>query len=327
MVTNRRSRPFAALTAGTLFASCLGLAPAALAWEPTKDIQIAVHTQPTGSTYAYGAAVKAAIESVDLTSQEIDLRSVQGAGGAKARQHVAVDNKGDPHVLQVLTPSQINNPILARSEVDHTTFRGIGINVVAPLLLVVHADSPYQSIDDLVAAARERPGEIIQAGGAVGQVASLVGKLFADSQGVDITYAPFNDEGVLQLAGGHVDFILENPTQVKKFVDSGRMRILGTSNKLSFAPEVPTFEEMGYNFQILQQYRGLWTSKEVPDEAIDYYVDLMKKVSETDSFKKFIATNDLTTVWITGDELETLLDEEATAYRELSEELNLISAN
>ncbi|WP_026379463.1 Bug family tripartite tricarboxylate transporter substrate binding protein [Afifella pfennigii] len=302
-----------------------GAAPSALAWEPSEDVQIVVHTKSTGSTYAYGAAVKAAIEDAGLMGQEIDLRSIQGAGGAKARQHVAQTNAGNPHVVQVLTPSQINNPILARSDVNRDSFRGIAINVVTPLLMVVHADSPYQSINDIVAAAKEKPGEVIQGGGAVGQVASLVGKLFADSQGVDITYTPFDDEGVLQLAGGHVDFILENPAQVKKFVDAGRMRIVGTSNKLSFAPDVPTFEEAGYDFPVLQQYRGLWTSADVPEEARSYYGDLLKKVSESDSFKEYVQTNDLTPVWISGAELEKMLNAEAKAYRDLSEELNLIS--
>ena len=44
--------------------------------------------------------------------------------------------------------------------------------------------------------------------------------MMADEKGVDITYTPFDDEGVLQLLGGHIDFILENPGQVFKFVKS-----------------------------------------------------------------------------------------------------------
>lgn len=296
----------------------------AAAWEPTKQIELVSHTTETGSTYQVGMAIVRAAEELKLLPHGAKVVVMRGAGGNKARQYVAQDRAGDPHVMQILTPSQINNPILLSSEIDRSNFRGVAIVADEPLLMIVNAKSPYHSIQDIVDAARANPGKILQGGGDFGQVASLVGKLFADSQDVKITYTPFDDEGVLQLLGGHVDFLLENPSQVRKFVEAGRMRIVGAPDKLSFAPEVPTYEEAGFKFQVLRQYRGLWMAKDTPDEVVAFYRELLRKAVQAPSYKKFLEANSLEPVWTEGDELEALLDSEAALYRKLDIELNLI---
>jgi len=296
----------------------------ASAFEPTKQIELISHATETSSTYQVGMAIVRAIDELKLLPHGAKVIVVRGAGGNKARQYVAKDHADDPNVMQILTPSQINNPILSQSEVNRSSFRGVAIVADEPLLLVVNAQSPYNSIKDIVEAARANPGKVLQGGGDFGQVSSLVGKMFADSQGVKITYTPFDDEGVLQLAGGHVDFLLENPSQIRKFVDAGRMRILGAPNKLSFAPDVPTFEEAGFKFQTLRQYRGIWMAKDTPDDVVAFYREMLRKVVEAPSYKAFLEANSLEPVWMEGKEMEDLMDSDAALYRKLDEELNLI---
>lgn len=301
----------------------IGFSQLAFSWTPSKEIQIISHAKETSSTYAFARAVMKAIEDEKLLPNGVSVKIVGGARGGKARNYV-LNTNADPHVLQVLTPSQINNVILTKQEVGYKNAKGIAALAVTPLLMTVNSQSEYKSLDDVINKAKSNPGKVVQAGGAFGQVASLVGKMISDEKSVNITYAPFDDEGVLQLLGGHVDFILENPGQVFKFVDAGKMRLLASSVKLDSKPDVPTFKEAGYNGVILAQYRGLWFSDKNTEAQRNFYIDLMKKVSETKSFKEYISKNNMTPMWEAGSSLDKMLEDEHNAYFKLSTELNLI---
>ena len=292
-------------------------------WEPSQEVEIVAHAKETSSTVAFARAVIKVIEEENLLPNGVKLTIIRGARGGKARNYVLNKNK-DPHVMQVLTPSQINNVILTGQEVGYQNAKGISALVVSPLLLTVNADSEYKSLKDIIKKAKANPGKVVQGGGDFGQVASLVGKMMADEKGVDITYTPFDDEGVLQLLGGHIDFILENPGQVFKFVKAGKMRILASSVKLPSMPEVPTFKQAGYKGTILAQYRGLWFSNENSNAQANFYSKLMKKVAKTQSFKDYVAKNNLASISIHQSKLDKMLAEEHAAYFKLSTELNLI---
>ena len=306
----------------SILISCfvIGFSQLAFSWTPSKEVQIISHAKETSSTYAFARAVIKAIEDEKLLPNGVSVKIVGGARGGKARNYV-LNTNADPHVL---TPSQINNVILTKQEVGYKNAKAIAALAVTPLLMTVNSQSEYKSLDDVINKAKSNPGKVVQAGGAFGQVASLVGKMISDEKSVDITYAPFDDEGVLQLLGGHVDFILENPGQVFKFVDAGKMRLLASSVKLDSKPDVPTFKEAGYNGVILAQYRGLWFSDKNTEAQRNFYVDLMKKVSETKSFKEYISKNNMTPMWEAGSSLDKMLEDEHKAYFKLSTELNLI---
>lgn len=306
---------------GGLAALCM--AAPAQAWEPTDEVVLVSHVGTSSSTWAFADAVARAARDLDLFPKGVTVEIVEGARGGKARTFVSKDHAGDPHYLGVLTPSQINNPILARSDVDRDLFRGVALMLVSPKTLTVNAKSDYKSMDDVIAEAKKRPGELIHAGGDFGTTSSLVSRIIEDEYGVDFNYTPFDDQGILQLLGGHVDFVVAQPELVGKFVDSGRMRMLATSQKLEEFPDVPTFKEAGYDFPVLDSYRGFWTSKDVPDEAIAFYVDALQKVMESESFQEYMRQNSMVEYWMAGDELKQQLDLEIVTFTDLAEKMNL----
>jgi putative tricarboxylic transport membrane protein len=292
-------------------------------WQPTDEVVIVSHTGTSSSTWAFADVVSRAARELDLFPNGVKVEIVEGARGGKARAYVAKDNAGDPHYLQVLTPTQINNPILARSDVDRSLFRGVALMLVSPKVLTVNADSPYQSMDDVIAEAKKRPGELIHGGGDFGTTSSLVSRIIEDQFGVDFNYTPFDDQGILQLLGGHIDFVVAQPELVGKFQTAGRMRMLATSQKLSEFPDVPTFVEEGYDFPVLDSWRGFWTSKDVPDEAIAFYADAFQKIMESDIIKGYMSQNSMNEYWLVGDDLEKQLDLEVTTFKDLAEKMNL----
>lgn len=323
---NHHAKRIACALAGVGVLGFFGISGDAVAadWKPSKKVELIAHVKTSSSTYAFASAVFNEIKKQKLVPKGIELRTIRGARGGKARKFVGVTNKGDPYVMQALTPSQINNPILSESKVDYTLFRGIAMMVISPLTIAVPENSPYKSMKDIIADIKTRPGKVIHGGGAFGNVASLVGELWAREAGVKMPYAAFEKQGMLELLGGHVAFGMHNPAQISKYVKAGKIRLIAASEKLASYPEVPTFKEAGYNFQILKQYRGWWMSKDVPDDVVNYYIGVMDKVRKSDRFKKYVAKNNLKATWLTGKELDAFLAKEYKAYYKLDSELNLI---
>ena len=95
-----------------VFSFFIGFYQFAHSWTPNKEIEIISHAKETSSTYAFARAVAKAIEDEKLLPNGVSVKIVGGARGGKARNYV-LNTNADPHVMQVLTPSQINNAILA----------------------------------------------------------------------------------------------------------------------------------------------------------------------------------------------------------------------
>ncbi len=296
----------------------------ALAWKPSKEVELIAHVKTSSSTYAFASAVLAAIKDEKLLPKGVSLRSIRGARGGKARAFVGVKNKGNPHLMQALTPSQINNPILSKSKVDYKLFRGVAMMVVTPLNITVPGKSPYRTMKDIVADAKKRPGKVIHGGGAFGNVASLVGELWAREAGFKQTYVAYEKQGMLELLGGHIAYGMHNPSQIDKYVKAGKLRIVAASEKLGAYPKIPTFKESGYDFPVLKQYRGWWLSRDVSDDVIDFYIGIMDKVRKSTSFKKYEKKYNMTSTWLTGKSLDKMLAEEYKNYYKLDTELDLI---
>ena len=308
----------------TVFA--LVAAPAS-AWKPSKEVELIAHEKTSTSTYGFASAVLAAIKEKKLLPKGVSLRSISGVREGMARAFVGVKNKGNPHMVQALSPSQINNPILSKSKVNYKLFRGVAIMVVAPLNLTVPSKSPYKSMNDIVADAKKRPGKVIHGGSTYGNVASLVGEMWAREADFKQTYVAYEKQGMLELLGGHIAYGMHNLVQIDKFVKAGKLRIIAASKKLGTYPKVPTFKESGYKFSVLEQYRGWWLSRDVPDDVINFYISIMDKVRKSAIFKKYEKRHNMTSTWVTGKALDKILAEEYKSYYKLNTDLRLIGKN
>lgn len=293
-------------------------------WEPTEEVEIVSHGETTSSTWTNADFFARTANELGLFPHGVKVSIMAGARGAKARAYVANAHAGDPHKLQMLVPSQISNPILGQSHPNRDDFKPIAILLVTPKVFTVHADSPYQTFDDLIAAARERPGELIHGGGTLGSTSSMVSRVMEEYFDIDVTFTPFDDQGVIQLLGNHIDYIFAQPELVGKFVKAGDMRFLASSRKLEEFPDVPTLAELGYDFEVMDSYRGVWTSKDVPDEAIDYYVDAFRKIYESDQYAEWVRKNSMSPEFTTGEDLDAFLDGQIAVFTEIADEMKLI---
>lgn len=305
-----------------------GAMNSAHAWEPTKKLEIVTHVATGSSTYAFAKAVEKAIKK--YLKHGVKVRSIRGARGDRARRHLRLKNAGNNHMMQVITPSQVNNPILGKQETRPWHFEPLAVMVVTPLLFTVNAKEsrfgkgPYKSMKEVFSHAKKMPSKLIHGGNSMGTVASLVHIMIERELGLKMTFTPFQSVGITELLGNHIDFIMQNPAQVNSLVKAGRFKIIGASEKLGSYPNVKTYAEQGFKFKVLKQYRGLWMPKGVSKEAVKYWMSVLNKVRKDKDFVGYVTKNNLTPLWTTRGDLAKMLKGEFDAYWKLDHELNLI---
>jgi len=143
-----------------------------------------------------------------------------------------------------------------------------------------------------------------------------------------VKYVPFNSGGEVTAAlmGGHIDAAVENPNEIVSQIEAKKARNLAVAAKkrLTDAPEVPTFAEKGYEFY-WEQMRGVVGPANMDPQAVKWWVDTLKKVTETKKWKEqYIKKNLLTPTQWTGEEANKYLDSLNGKYEKALNELGAI---
>ncbi|MDF1593374.1 MAG: tripartite tricarboxylate transporter substrate binding protein [Desulfobacterales bacterium] len=295
-------------------------------WKPKDNIILVTHASAGTGIDIFLRAIADIWMKNNLISERVSVENLTGAGGKKAREYISKKNKGNTHMLFGYTPSQINRPIIKKEEITPRSFTAIALMAIEPLVMVVNAESEFKSVQDVIGAARKDPKKLTQGGGPYGNVPSIVAKMLAEETGVEFSYVPFKGggAGVVALLGKHVDFILEQPSEVDQHVKARTLRLLAASVTLDKYPGLPTFESLGYKFKPIKQFRGLMAPPGIPAEVASYYINLLDQTRKTVDWKKYVEKYDLVEQWITGEELARSLDEEADNYTRKNKEMGLL---
>lgn len=314
-----------AVAAAALTASTFTQVSTALAWEPTEKVTLVTHSrQGTGNDLILREYVRI-WEKHNMLPVGAEVKNVRGGGGAKARVYVAKQHKDDAHLLWSYTPTQLIRPLIRKDDINHTIFSYIAMTAIDPMILAVSNESKYKTLKDLVEDAKANPGKVVQGGGPFGNSSSVQGEVFKGGYNLDMPYTPFDSgsSAVLQLLGGHIDFIIENPAEVKEHVDAGKIRILATSDKLDIFPDVPTFDDAGYPMTVMSSFRAVLAPPNMPSEAQAYYIDLLKKTVATDEWADYLKKNAIARKWMAGDDFKAYIAKEAEWRSEVLKKLGL----
>lgn len=158
--------------------------------------------------------------------------------------------------------------------------------------LFVPADSPFETLDELVAYAKEHPGELIS-GAQSGQTDHFEQVLLNRELGVDITVVDCggNAEKIPALMGHSIDMAIIASVNSADYVASGDLRCLTTlgENQSQVFPDVPTLGACGYKAVGLPAVCFLLGPKNIPQETVDQINEYLKVVSESDTVKEQLA--------------------------------------
>ncbi len=256
--------------AGLIFAACALVASAQ--GYPNKPIKIIIGFPP-GS----GGETQVRLVGQKLTEawgQPIIVEARPGASGNIATE-LLVKSPADGYTLQYFPAALVVNPSLFPKvpyDLDKD-FSPVALLGTFPLVLVVNPAVPVNSVAEVIALAKAKPGVLNFASIGSASPPHLAGELFNQIAGVKLVHVPYKGSAPAQtdLIGGQVQMMFDTAVSAIPHVKSGRTRALAvtTRNRSRLLPELPTLEESGLKGYDLYGWGGIVGPAGMPAEIVD----------------------------------------------------------
>ncbi len=214
---------------------------------PIKPVRVIVPFPPGGVNDTVGRMIATQLSERLGKQFVVDNRS--GAAGVVGTE-LAANAPKDGYTLLIVSLVNAVNPWLYKLPYDPVkSFTPIAFLAAAPNVLVVNPDLPVKSVKELVALAKEKPGQLQYASAGVGSFMHLGGELFKLTAGVDILHVPFKGGGpaIIDVVGGHTKVAFATTITTAPHIRSGKLRALGVggTSRSAVLPDVPTVAEAG----------------------------------------------------------------------------------
>jgi len=239
---------------------------------PDKPIRFVVPYPPGGGTDVIARIVQGRLAAV--LGQQINIDNRGGAGGSLGTDLVAKAAPDGYTVLFTLNSHTVNPAIYAKLPFDtQKDFEPVGLVASLPQLLAVNPQVPYNTVAELVAAAKAKPGEVSYASVGVGSPGHLAGELLNLRAGIKTTHVPYRGGGpaVSDVIGGQVPLLWVSIPAAAQFVKTGKLKALAVSTvKRSAAfPDVPTVQEAGVADFEVDSWYAMFVPARTPKPIID----------------------------------------------------------
>jgi len=250
----------------------LALTPLALAADyPDRPVRLIIPFPPGGSNDVVGRLV--AQQLTAKLGQQVYVDNRGGAGGTIGTEACAAAAP-DGYTICVISIAHAVNPALYTLKYDPIkSFTPISIFATGPNVLVVNPTSPIKSVKDLLALAKEKPGELNYASAGVGSFQHLGAELFKLQAKVNLVHVPYKGGGpaMQDVIAGHVKIMFSSLVQTTPFIKSGQLIALGTggAKRSPVLPDVPTIAEAGVPGYAADNWWGLAAPAGLPKPIAD----------------------------------------------------------
>src|SRR5687768_3607216 len=238
---------------------------------PSRPIRLVVPVPPGGSSD--GLARVAALKLTDSWGQQVIVDNRAGAAEIIGTDIVAKANP-DGYTLVLVSLRYSVNPSLLKLPYDSVRdFEPVTMTAAVGNVLVVNAKSPLKSPKELIALAKQKPGELTFASSGIGGAPHLTGEFFALQTGIKLTHIAYKGGGpaIADLLGGNVSMSFASMTSSLPFIKAGRLRPLAVSSRerLTQLPDVPTMLEAGVPEVQVRDWQGVLAPRGTPKAVID----------------------------------------------------------
>jgi tripartite-type tricarboxylate transporter receptor subunit TctC len=251
-----------------LAAPALAQAPS---W-PQRTVRLIVPFPPGGTTDVLARALAAKWQ--ERWGQQVVVENKGGGGGVVGTQEAfRATPDGTTLVLGNNQTHATNGALVPNLPYDPAGFAAITLVARAPHALVVPASSPARTVAALVALGRQPGRGLSYASSSAGSSSHLMSETFARRNGMNATHVPYRGAApaAQDLAAGTVDFMMATWASVSGLAAGGRIRALGVGGEARFPdiPEVPTLQELGYDYVSGDAWFGLFAPQGTPAPILD----------------------------------------------------------
>jgi putative tricarboxylic transport membrane protein len=282
-----------------------------------------------GGGYDTTARTAAAAMEKEGIAKSIEVFNLEGAGGTVGLARIVNEKKNGKLAmlmgLGVVGASYTNDTDASLS--DTTPLARL---IEEPGAVMVPKSSPYQTIDDLVAAWKADPGKVTVGGGSSpGGPDHLLPMQLADAVGIDpkqVNFVQYDGGGDLlpAILGNKLQFATSGPSEFLDQIKSGELRVLATTGeeRLDTLPDVPTLKESGIDL-VFTNWRGIVAPPGISDSDREAWIDALEKMHDSAAWEKALKDNGWTDAFITGDDFGTFMKEQDQRVVDVLSQLGL----
>lgn len=293
---------------------------------PTKPVRVVLPVAPGGGTDALARIIGPKLFESLGQPMVIDHRS--GAGGNIAMEIVA-KAAPDGYTLYLGLGNRFTvNPLLYKLPFDVSKdFVPITQLATAQYFLVLHPSVPAKSVEELIAFAKEKPGQLNYSSSGVGGPLHLAAELFKQRAGIDIVHIPYKGGGPAGAAvlGGEVQILFGSVASTLAHVKAGKLRALAvTGNKRSLLmPELPTLNESGFPGYNVTAWDGVLAPTGTPHAIVSRLHSEITKVLRMSDTRELFKKVGYEATGTTPEQLAAIIKSETATWAKVIKTANI----
>src|SRR5215213_906544 len=312
-------------------------APVQAAWQPNRPVEFVVPAGTGGGADQMARVIQGIISKYSLMPTAMVVINKSGGAGGEGFLDIKV-SRGNPHKLVITLSNLFTTPLATGIPVTWKDMTPVAMMALDEFILWVHADAPYKTAADYVAAVKSAPpGQIKMGGTGSKQEDQIITAAIEKITGSKLTYIPYKGGGevAVQLVGKHVDSTVNNPIEAVAQWRAGQVRPLCVFDKTVLPvvdriagdvawSDIPTCRSQGLDIEYLM-LRGIFMPAGITKDQVDYYVDLMRKVRETPEWRQLMRDGAFNQTFLIGADYAAWIEAEDRRHRDLMREAGFLA--
>ncbi len=295
--------------------------PAFCADYPNKTIRIGTWSSVGGGGDVLARQLQGPLS--EAAGVPVNVVNKPGGSGAVAMEWLSKQNP-DGYTVLVGTASGVISPHTTGAKFNLSHFKGVIRAQMDPEVIMVRADSPWQTVNDVINSAKANPGSVKWGGAFLGSLDSVLAYQIASANNIKFSYVPFEGGGdaMIALLGGHVPVLIGSPSEVAGQIQAGKIRLIAvaTAKRLNSMPNLPTLREAGMNLTAVL-WRGVVAPKDTPDSIVNILSDHLKTAIYSPSFVKYMTDGQILDGYQSASEFDVSIQKEFNSYGEIIKEM------
>ncbi|GAA1846958.1 Bug family tripartite tricarboxylate transporter substrate binding protein [Asanoa iriomotensis] len=307
--------------------------PAAVTY-PSKTLQIMAPAAAGGGWDTTARSMQKAFQDANLLNgQSAEVRNVTGAAGTIGLAELVSSHAGNAHQLMITGLVMVGGVVTNKSQVNLTQTTPIATLTSESEVVVVRKDSPYQTLKDLLDAAKADPTAVKWGGGSAGGTDHILVGLLAKAAGADAKtvakqYVAYSGGGEAKAAllSGDISVGVSGASEFTDLVKAGELRALavsgGSPEDVGAGSPTATIKDAGYDVELLN-WRGVVAPPGISDADRTAVIGLVDKLHASEQWKQALTDKKWTDFYKSGDEAKAYFEAESTRITSVLAEIGL----